>query len=538
MPRIQSLTASRQAELWQQAQAFGRQRRFAQAVDVLQRILDESPDFTPAAVQASYFLSASGRHRDAVDITRQAAAVERIAPEVSIEIGKLLRRFECSRELTELFERVDWHTAGTAIEVVEAARLLADSGQHDQSMALLDLAGRIRPDYAHRHYLRGSLLAAAGDMSGARAELRRTIELSPRAAHAHWMLSVLPENADAADDREVVALATLLRDAAPGSDARVYLGYALHNCLHRLARYDEAWGALEQGMQARRACMQYDATRQAALFDSLYSLDPATLRAGADPGPGSPVLVFIVGMHRSGTSLLERILAGHSTVADGGETHVFDAQLQYATDHECRRVVDATVLARIAEAGLTEVADRFRALARWRAGGRPVLTEKLPDNFLVAGLIGRALPEARILHMRRDPVDTCFSNLRTLFGGAAAHSYDPLEVADYYLHYRRLMKHWHRLLPGRILDIEYSDFVADPEREARRVAAFCGIEFEPSALDVARSGGRVATASLGSVREGILRNRGGAWQPYAPRLQAMIQALAPAYHEDGLPPPL
>jgi hypothetical protein len=162
-----------------------------------------------------------------------------------------------------------------------------------------------------------------------------------------------------------------------------------------------------------------------------------------------------------------------------------------------------------------------------------VLTEKLPSNFLLAGIIAHALPEARILHMRRDPVDTCFSNLRTFFGNAAVHSYDPLDVADYYLRYRRLMSHWHRVLPGRILDIDYSGFVADPEDGTRRVLEFCGLEFEPAALDIGRSGGTVATASIGTVRAGILKDRGGAWRPYATQLEAMIRVLAPAYIKDG-----
>lgn len=527
--------AGAEARAWQLALALGRQRRFAEAIIELQRILAHCPHFLPAAIQAAHFLSGAGRHREAVIAVLQATKVPGASPALAIEIGKLLRRFECPRELSELFERVDWEVAGSAVVLVEAGRLLAESGLHDQAVAMLERAERIQPDYPHLHYLRGSLHATAGEMASARDEFRRTLALSPRAPHAHWMLSMVPgeDESDAATEGDVATLEALLGQAAPGSDARAYLGHALHNHLHRLGRHDQAWDALDQGRQARRARVPYDAIRQAELFDALHAVDLGALRPGHAPPHGSPGLVFIVGMHRSGTTLLERVLAGHRGIIDGGETHAFGAQLQFAADHECARVVDTRLLERIGSVDLAEVADRFRDYARWRVAGGAMLTEKLPENFLLAGIIARALPEARILHMRRDPVDTCFSNLRTFFGGAAAHSYDPLDLAKYYLQYRRLMAHWHEVAPGRILDIDYAAFVADPEAETRQVARFCGIGFEPGSLDMARSGGRVATASIGSVRSGIQANRAGAWRPYASRLQAMIRALEPAYTESG-----
>ena len=154
------------------------------------------------------------------------------------------------------------------------------------------------------------------------------------------------------------------------------------------------------------------------------------------------------------------------------------------------------------------------------------MTEKLPPNLLNAGFIAKALPNAKILHMVRNPADVCFSNLRTYFTQAAAYSYDQLQLADYHAKYLDLMRHWHDVMPGRILDVAYDDLVSDTEATARRVFAFCGLPFEPAALSVDRQPGAVATASAAYVRSGILRDRGAAWKPYERHLQPLLDRLA------------
>ena len=165
--------------------------------------------------------------------------------------------------------------------------------------------------------------------------------------------------------------------------------------------------------------------------------------------------------------------------------------------------------------------------ANWRRAGRRWLTEKLPSNFLNIGFILHALPEARILHMRRDPVETCFSNLRTLFRGGAPYACDQEDLADYYLQYRRMMAHWHALAPGRILDVDYAAFVADPEAQAQRIMAYCGLTYVPGALDIGMRRRHGRHRERGACTQGHPQNRGSAWKPYAQRLQPLIQGLSP-----------
>lgn len=528
LPPSDAERLSEQRALWMHGTQLLQAGRWADATVCFLRIVETAPGDVAAMLQASYLLLRQDRYRHARALALSAAdAVCRPSPEATVEIAKLLRRFEESERLQRLSAATDWRPCTSARLLTEMARLLMNSGLHEEALALATQAVAADPDYPHGHYMRGSILAAAGRQDAARDALQQTLTLDPGAPHAHWMLSWQTTGATTDGADSIARLRELVRQSPPASEARAYLGYALHNRLHQARQWDESWEALDVAMQAKRLVTPWRAEAQRQLFDSLRTTPVPSLRA-ALPMDGDPVPIFIVGMHRSGTTLLERLLAGHSSVTDGGESYAFTAALCLGADHYCAQVIDAEVLARADEIDWEIVGSRFRESGRWRARGRAALTEKLPPNFLVLGLIARALPEARFLHMQRDPVDTCFSNLRTFFGQAAAYSYDQDELAGYYLQYRELMAHWRTQLPDRLLDIDYSSLVEDPATQMRRVMEFCGLDFEPGALEAERSGGSVATASLADVRQGIRKDRGGAWKPYADHLQPLLRALRPA----------
>jgi len=241
---------------------------------------------------------------------------------------------------------------------------------------------------------------------------------------------------------------------------------------------------------------------------------------------GSFSPVFIVGMHRSGSTLLEQLLGGHPMVADGGETYSFTTQMRFAADYRNKGVLDSELVRRAASVDYGLVGRRFFETTSWRAKGKPFLTEKLPSNFLNLGFIGKALPDARILHMVRDPLDTCFSNLRIMFSDVNTFSYDQSELAEWYGQYRTLMQHWHKVMPERILDVHYDELVADPEKVMRGVLDFCGLPWDEAAATL-NSAGAVATASSPQMRSGIMKNRKAAWVPYESQLQPLIERLAP-----------
>lgn len=406
--------------------------------------------------------------------------------------------------------------------LVDLAMLFSSAGAHDSAGKWIDEVLAALPANADAYNLRGLLHMFAGQPALAAHAFRRALSLRPSFMSVY---SVLSRVAPARPEEHLVdRLRDLLKQPLPAKD-EVHVAYALHNQLHDLKDFDGAWHALARAFAAKRPQQPYDhAHTLAILAEQRRQFAGTRLVPAADDDPLRPI--FIIGMHRSGTTLLERMLAGSELVSDAGETYTFAAQLRAAADHFSTGVADLTVLERCRSADLRTAGRLFLDAMLWRARGRPYVTEKLNPNFVLFGQIANALPNARVIHMRRDPADTCFSNLRTLFNLEAPYSYDLIQVADFYKAYHDLMELWREVGSHRMLEVSYEAMVEAPETHAASVAGYCGLPFESRMLDVDREGGMVATASVNHVRQGILRNRGGAWKPYEAHVRPMLDRLA------------
>jgi len=300
------------------------------------------------------------------------------------------------------------------------------------------------------------------------------------------------------------------------------LHYALFKELDDLDQAQAAWPHLERGMQLRRAQLDYDETVDVALFDALARLPITPLPEPSAGDVGGPVPIFIVGMPRSGSTLLERFLCAHPQVSDAGELRDFACQLRWAADLAGGPHPDVGLVQAAASVDLAQVGARYLQHAQWRARGKGFFIDKLPSNFLLAGLIAAALPQARIVDIRRAPMDSCFSNLKALFADAYPHSYDQGEMGRHYLRYCGLMQHWDRVVPGRILQVRYESLVSEPDREVRRVLQFCGLPWSDTVLSPDPAA-MIGTASTVQVREPVHRRYLGQWRRYARYLYPLQQ---------------
>lgn len=504
------------------------QRQWVSAKACFDSVLAEQPRHAWALLQLSYIHSLQGEYRSARACALQAHACEPDDPAVVVELAKRLRTFNEVAAINECLARLG-SIAGLPIPVLLGlGSVLSYINDQDRALTLFDTAVDAAPDYPPALLGRSQVLSYFGRNVEAERDLDVAIARAPAIAHAHWLLA--RTRRQTAGHNHVARLRARL--AGPGVDPadRVMLAFALHKELDDLGDYPAAWEALTDGCRAKRSALTYRSEQTRALMASLRDTCSATFVQSTAAVTG-PTPIFIVGMHRSGTTLLERILAGHTRVTDAGELYDFTTQMRYATDHHCRGVIDATIVQRAGAVDFGAVGQRYLDGARWRARGRPFFTDKLPSNFLNLGFIARALPQAKILHMVRDPLDTCLSNLRELFSDACAYSYDQIELADYYREYRQLMAHWHAVLPGRILDVSYDDLVQDSAASAQRVMAFCGLAFEPDALAIERRSGAVATASSPQIHQGIHRRGLAAWHRY----EAYLAPLRERLGELGLP---
>jgi hypothetical protein len=246
----------------------------------------------------------------------------------------------------------------------------------------------------------------------------------------------------------------------------------------------------------------------------------------AGQGETSAVPVFILGLPRSGTTLVEQILASHHGIYGAGEIDAF-AYSVAAQDDPVRRVLaDPAVISTLSGDALRRLGADYLGRIRACAPQADRITNKLPENFRLAGLIHLALPNARIIHTRRDPIDTCFSCFSQLFAGNLPYTYDLAELGRYYRAYDALMAHWRRVLPpGVMIEVQYEELVADLAGQARRLVAHCGLEWDPRCLDFHQTERAVRTASMNQVRQPFYRQSVGRWHTYERFLGPLLETL-------------
>lgn len=512
-------------ERWRWAHERLQQGQAAEAIHGWEGVLMACPGHVPTLLWLGRAHALAGHYRQARDYALAAHAQRPQAPQQQHELITQLRSCYEVQAVLECVSRIEVAQWTDLAALADVATQLVTIEAHAQALPLVDGILQRQPDQLTAVYLRATLYMFHGEVDAAEQAFERAIKLAPELPSAHWTLSQLRK---ATPDRNHVPRLQQELARATSADAKAYLSFALHNELHDLGRHEESWPALESGCRTKRQLVQYDSAGNAAMFDAIASLcDAGFCRSGLDPDPHAPAPVFVIGMHRSGTTLLEQILGGHSQISDAGETYTFPAQLRLAADLMTPGALSSEIVPRLANADFAAIGRNYVAAARTLARGRSHFTEKLPSNFLNIGFIAKALPRAKFLHMVRDPRDVCFSNLRTLFSGVNGFSYDQAELADYYDRYRRLMAHWHQVVPGRVLDVSYARLVGDSEAVAREVMDFLGLSFEPEQLAIERRSGTVATASSVQVRQGIRPLGTPAWKPYEARLQPLFEALSP-----------
>lgn len=442
-----------------------------------------------------------------------------------------LKTFNLVAELREFVPRIPPALRHDVDVAQLAALFLQTLNQPQAALELLQAAAAHHPDAAPLKSDIGLVLLNMGRFDEAEQHFRDALALQPDHAHAWWHLARL-RTRQGTDAHHVDALKNAIaRAQEPGNVG--LLAYALHRELDALDDHAGAADALELACTSMRKAVAYSGEEDERLFGLLKSLPEgkADTRAATQDAPFTPV--FIVGMHRSGTTLLEQLLSGHSEICSSGELYDFTAQLRFAADHHCSTELDARIVQASADFDYRAIGRGYLESVDWRRSGQRFVTDKLPSNFLNLGFILRALPGAKILHMSRDPMETCFSNLREPFSGTACrYSYDQAELANYYRQYFGLMQHWRQRFPGRIHDVTYASLATDPAAELKRVLAYLGAGFQPAMLDPDSAGDSVTTASAVQVRQkpGLpLRPKWEAYRDYLTPLTWRLSELGQRY---------
>ncbi len=290
-----------------------------------------------------------------------------------------------------------------------------------------------------------------------------------------------------------------------------------------------AWDALQHGNAVMHARLRHDADAEAALYAQLGDLAARGVFAAQGTGAlQGPQPIFVLGLPRSGTTVLERMLGNHSQVVSAGELNDFGHQLRWGADQAGRSLLDAPLLQALPTLDYAQIGARYLQQTQWRAGSARWYIDKLPANAVAIGAIARALPGALIVHLVREPMAVCFSNYRALFGDSYAYSYDLHTLARHYRAHHGLMAQWRAALPGRVIDVDYARMVRDPSTVLQQLMAYCGLDIEPGQIDITRNAAASATLSSVQVREGVHSRNVEEWRRYAVQLEPLRQALSQA----------
>jgi tetratricopeptide (TPR) repeat protein len=485
-------------------------------------------------IEAMRLLARIGIERDVLDDAQLLLErVLELAPDYGLarfEYAQLLARRHLYLEARTQVERLLGEEPESRDYRTLHALTLVGLGRHEQALKLYRelLAGAAQP--AELHLSIAHSLKTLGATEDAVAEYRAAVQARPGYGEAYWSLANLKTYRFAQEELERMRTA----ESAPPTSAadRYHLCFALGKALEDLGEYAQSFGYYERGNALKRAASGY---RPEALEAGARLQQEICTRAlfARHAGSGSPAPdpIFIVGLPRSGSTLIEQILASHSAVE--GTQELADVPRivaglqgrQAQPDHP----VYPQILTRMTAADFRGLGEQYlRDTRAYRAAGRPRFIDKMPNNFRHIGLIHLMLPNARIIDARREPMACCFSNFKQLFAQGQTFTYGLEDIARYYRVYLDLMSHWDSVLPGRVLRVHYEDVVNDLEGSVRRLLEHCGLEPEPACLAFHRTERSVRTASSEQVRRPIYREGLEQWRHYEPWLGPLREALGDA----------
>jgi tetratricopeptide (TPR) repeat protein len=506
--------------------AFRDLARFSEALADYESALRQQPDCVLAHQNRASALRDLGRPTEAVQSCDSALALDPNNAEVlNIRAAALLDLKRPMEALTSCDRALSLKTDGAAI-LTNRGNALRALKREVEALESYDAALANEPSYALAHESRANLLAEVGRFGEAHKAFQRAIELAPAKTRPYFMLSASKRMTP--NDPHLIAMEELAKDIGSlPPDDQLYLNFALAKAFSDIGDHERSVQKLIAGNLLERRRVGYDEAGTLARIERIGKVFTADLVRKLQ-GAGNPATapVFIVGMPRSGTSLIEQILASHGDVFGAGETHHFEEAITELQSDAGTIALYPEMVSRLTVEQLHFLGGAYVEKTMPPASKANRITEKLPGNFLFAGLIHVALPNARIIHARRDPVDACFSCFSNLFSDGLPWASDLGELGRYYRAYEKLMAHWREVLPsGVMLEVQYEEVVRDLEGQARRIVDYCGLEWDARCLDFHLTDRAVRTASVAQVRQPIYASSVGRWRAYQNFLGPLVAEL-------------
>jgi len=491
-------------------------------LDVAERLLKPHLKENPFDAKAIRMLAELawrvGRMHDAENLLRRAIE---IAPgflaaraQLALVLGRTGRPAEALPLLDQLFEQDGDNLGHLNLKAATVARL----GGFDEAIRIYEEVLARAPNQPRVWLSYGHMLKTVGRQAEGIDAYRKAIELEPDLGEAWFSLSNL--KTVKFDEGDIAAMQASLEKPGLGEEDRFHLDFALGKAFHDAGRTDEAFACFVEGNEGRLKLRPYDRARTKDAVDkSIAAFTSEVFRARSDGGCKAQDPIFIVGMPRAGSTLIEQILSSHTLVEGTSELSDLPALARSKPGYPGR----ALKLTPVERAEIGE--EYLERVSVQRRTDKPYFIDKLPNNWLYVPFIQLVLPNAKIIDARRHPLGCCFSNYRQHFARGQDFTYDLHDLGRYYSDYVRLMSHIDKALPGRVHRVIYERMVDDTETEIRKLLKYCGLDFEPACLAFHETERAVRTASSEQVRRPIYREATEEWQRYEANLAPLKDAL-------------
>jgi tetratricopeptide (TPR) repeat protein len=490
------------------------------------RLLELDPNHADAIFIAGVCAAKRGNFAEALPFFEKSTAEVTDRPEYWAQLAHCLAQLGQYAEALTATERAIACSPADAVtqDVLGVAFTLA--GRHAEATERFRLAAQSAPKNAEYQYHFATSLTFCGDLERADHAFERVLKINPHHLMTHLALA---ENLDSPPPPgRLELLEATLSHVLGDVDAELIVHHALGRTLEACGEHDRAMAHWVKGKQAKKSQVGYEIGQDKALFQAIEGLFNQKSISAANPGLESSAPIFVIGMPRTGTTLTERILSSHSAISPGGELSSFPQTIREASGERQRPLVDPVSFRKALAQDATAIAERYLELAYTLTGATGRFVDKLPLNFFYVGFIRRVLPNARIVCLHRNALDTCVASFRQLFAHDFRYYYYALSLEDtleYYALFTQLMRHWDELFPAAVYHLHYEKLVTNFDTEVRRLFDYLELDFEESVADFSRNSAPTATASALQVRKPLSTKSVGAWKRYASALKPLRSRL-------------
>jgi len=504
-----------------------------EAEKLCREVLKKKPDDVNGLVLLASIASKMEQKEDAIVLLERAVELKPKFARAWADLAESYSEIENYGKALDAVQRVIQLQPDLPFGFMIRGSILGKMHDHEGAIKSYGDALKIEPDHMGSNMGLGNVLKTVGRYDESVAAYKKCVEIQPIFAEAYWSLANLKTYTF--DESEMKAMEEHVKNDQMPINNKAFFHIALANAKEKQKDYEEAWVNFETGNDLRRQEEVYDSVQTQVTHDQLIEVfNEELIESIKGKGCQSKAPILIVGLPRSGSTLIEQILASHSLVEGTKELPDLSLLARKLTKSRPQGIKYPDAVKDMSDEELVEYGEDYLTTTKRYRTDKPHFIDKMPNNFANIGFLKMILPNAKVINAQRNPLDSCISSYKQLFYKGQSWSYDLFEIAEYYLEYQRMMDHWHKLFPGEILDLKYESIINNQKDTTENLLKYCGLEWEEQCLKFYETERSINTASSEQVRQPIYKGAMNAWKNYERHIAPLIETLEPVLSPEDL----